>query len=221
MIESVSSVFLCVISVSLRMAFRISTFCSSALSASCAACSRVRRSFCAWRLPGGSSTGPGQAAWTLKSRLRRVNGNWSRGLAVPMTWWVSQTINEGGGRILGLAGQPAVQSCDELVWRAEGHLDGSDQRLVATDARLGDAPRDARRLGAASRHPGARRQRPGRPHRLAEFTLRSLLTLAAHPSASLREPCVRAAGGSGPARVCGASCCVRRGASGGGPPSRR
>src|SRR5260370_3018829 len=100
---------------------------------------------------------------------------------------VGHTV-EGDGRILRLDGEPAAASFDDLVSRAEGHLDGSDQRLVATDARLGDAPRDARPLGAASRHPHARRQSPGRPYRLAKITLLAPPTLAGQLTASISKP---------------------------------
>ncbi len=56
------------------IALRISTFWTSAFSASSAACSSVSRSFCDWRLPASSSTGPVYAAWMEKSKFNRMNG---------------------------------------------------------------------------------------------------------------------------------------------------
>src|ERR1051325_11648983 len=57
-IAIVTSVLCSVRSVTPLIAVRISTFWRSALSASVAACSRVSRSFCDWRFPASSSTGP-------------------------------------------------------------------------------------------------------------------------------------------------------------------
>src|SRR5256885_4674409 len=73
-IVSVISVFRSVSSVFFSIALRICTFWRSALSASWAACSRVRRSFCDCRLPASKSTGPVYAAWVEKARFSRMYG---------------------------------------------------------------------------------------------------------------------------------------------------
>src|SRR5258708_40031803 len=86
---------------------------------------------------------------------------------------VGHTV-EGDGRILRLDGEPAAASFDALVSRAEGHLAGSHPRMVATDARRGDAPRDARRPGAPSPHPAPPRQNPAPPPRMPGASPRTL-----------------------------------------------
>src|SRR2546430_8026921 len=73
-IVSVISVFRSVSSVFFSIALRICTFWRSALSASWAACSRVKRSFCDCRLQASRSTGPVYAAWIEKARFSRMYG---------------------------------------------------------------------------------------------------------------------------------------------------
>src|SRR5438445_6737049 len=83
----VTSVFFSVSVVFCLIALSICTFWRSALSASCAACSSVRRSFCDWRLPASKRTGPVYAAWVEKARLSRMYGYGSMGI-LPVTWRV-------------------------------------------------------------------------------------------------------------------------------------